>query len=178
MPVHPLTQLAPRADDGSVNVVIETPRGSVHKLSFDDERGVFVLKKALPAGLAFPFDFGFVPQTRAGDGDPIDVLVLLDGATPPGVLVEARLVGVIEVEQRDANEGGAWQRNDRLLAVGALSRTFGRVRDVDQLPRELVDDIERFFVTYSTALGKELRVLGRGGAARANALLDEAIARR
>jgi inorganic pyrophosphatase len=174
---HPLTRLSPRSDDGSVNVVIETPRGSVHKLSFDDERGVFVLKKALPAGLAFPFDFGFVPQTLAGDGDPIDVLVLLDGATPPGVLVEARLVGAIELEQRDPKKGRTWQRNDRLLAVGALSRTFGRVRALEQLPRELVDDVERFFVTYSTALGKELRVLGRAGAERANALLDEAAAR-
>ena len=172
---HPLLRLAPRDDDGNVNVVVETPRGSVHKLAFDDERGVFVLKKALPAGMTFPFDFGFVPQTKAGDGDPLDVLVLLDGATPPGVLVASRLVGVIEAEQR--GEGKAPVRNDRLIAVGVLSRLFGRVRTLDQLPRELVDDLERFFVGYATALGKDFRPLGRAGAERANALLDEAIAR-
>ena len=86
-PTHPLLRLAPRGDDGVVHVVVETPRGSAHKLTFDAERGVFVLKKALPAGMVFPFDFGFVPGTRGGDGDPLDVLVLLDGTTPPGVLV-------------------------------------------------------------------------------------------
>jgi inorganic pyrophosphatase len=174
-PSHPLLQLAPRADDGTVNVVIETPAGSVHKLSFDDERGVFVLKKTLPVGMTFPHDFGFVPRTKAGDGDPLDVLVLHDGPTPPGVVVEARLVGVIEAEQRTGD--GSVQRNDRLIAVGIRSRTFGRVRRLDQLPRELIDDLERFFVTYSTALGKDFRALGRGGPERADARLDEAIGR-
>lgn len=172
---HPLLDLPTRGDDGTVHVVIETPRGSVHKLGFDVTRGIFVLKKALPAGMAFPFDFGFVPGTRAGDGDPVDVLVLLDGPTPPGVLVEARLVGVIEAEQRGAD--GEMERNDRLVAVGLLSRTFGRVRALSQLPLELVDDVERFFVAYSTALGKDFRALGRAGAARADALLDEATRR-
>ena len=148
----------------------------MHKLSFDDEREVFVLKKSLPVGMTFPHDFGFVPRTKAGDGDPIDVLVLHDGPTPPGVVVEARLVGVIEAEQRE--EGGPPERNDRLIAVGVKSRTFGRVHELTQLPRELVDDLERFFVSYSTALGKELRPLGRAGAERAEALLDEAVAER
>jgi inorganic pyrophosphatase len=173
---HPLSRLSPRDDDGNVNVVVETPRGSVHKLAFDDERGVFVLKKVLPAGMTFPFDFGFVPKTKAGDGDPLDVLVLLDGATPPGVLVASRLVGAIEAEQREEGKGPV--RNDRLVAVGVKSRLFGRVHNLAQLPRELVDDLERFFVGYATALGKDLRPLGRAGAVRANALLDEAIARR
>jgi inorganic pyrophosphatase len=176
MPFRPLTQIDPRDDEGNVNVVVETPRGSVHKLAFDDERGVFVLKKALPVGMTFPFDFGFVPRTKAGDGDPIDVLVLLDGATPPGVLVATRLVGVIEAEQREEGKGPV--RNDRLVGVGVLSRLFGRVRSLDQLPRELVDDLERFFVGYATALGKDFRPLGRAGAERANALLDEAAAAR
>src|SRR4051812_5075636 len=97
---HPICRLPPRDDDGNVNVVVETPRGSVHKLSYDDERDVFVLKKSLPLGMSFPFDFGFVPGTKAGDGDPLDVLLLLDGATPPGVLVASRLVGAIEAEQK------------------------------------------------------------------------------
>jgi inorganic pyrophosphatase len=173
MAEHPLLRLPPRGDDGTVHVVIETPRGSVHKLGFDAERGVFVLKKVLPVGMTFPFDFGFVPGTRAGDGDPLDVLVLLDGVTPPGVLVEARLVGAIEAEQREGDR--PFERNDRLVAVGLLSRTFGHVRTLDQLPRELVDDVERFFVGYSTALGKDFRALGRADAARADALLDEAV---
>jgi inorganic pyrophosphatase len=170
---HPIRRLPPRGGDDAVHVVIETPRGSAHKLSFDGERGVFVLKKALPLGMTFPFDFGFVPGTKAGDGDPLDVLVLLDGATPPGVLVEARLVGAIEAEQRSGDEEP--ERNDRVVAVGTHSRTFGRVRALAQLPPELVDDIERFFVVYSNALGKDFRALGRAGPDRAEALLDEAV---
>jgi inorganic pyrophosphatase len=174
-PTHPLLRLPPRDDDGNLHVVIETPRGSVHKLAFDPERELFVLKKAMPAGMAFPFDFGFVPGTRAGDGDPLDVLVLLDGATPPGVLVEARLVGAIEAEQR--NEEGETERNDRLVAVGLKSRTFGRVRALSQLPRDLVDDVERFFVVYAEALGKPLTPIGRAAAQRANTLVDAASTR-
>jgi len=174
MTEHPLLRLPPRDEDGHVNVVVETPRGSVHKLTFDAERGVMVLKKALPAGLAFPFEFGFVPRTVADDGDPVDVVVLLDGAVPPAVVVAARLVGVIEAEQR---RDGETQRNDRLVAVGVLSRRFGEVREVDELPSALLDDLSRFFAAYTTALGTDFRVLGRSGVERANALLDAAIAR-
>jgi inorganic pyrophosphatase len=173
MATNPLLRLAARDDDGNVRVVIETPRHSVHKLSLDEELGVFVLKKALPVGLAFPYDFGFVPGTKAGDGDPLDVVVLLDGPTPPGVVVETRLVGVIEAEQRE--EGNAKpERNDRVIGVGVRSRTFGRVHDIEQLPPELVEDLERFFVSYSTALGKDYRVLARAGADRAESLLAKA----
>ncbi len=174
-PAHPLLRLAPRDDGGHVNVVVETPRGSVHKISLDAERGVFVLKKVLPLGLAFPFEFGFVPGTRAGDGDPLDVLLLLDGPLPPGVVVQTRLVGAIELET--TSDDGAPQRNDRLVGVGVLSRTFARVHDVEQLPPELLDDVQRFLVAYPTALGTHVTLLGRADAARASGLLDEAIAR-
>src|SRR5437763_1199697 len=120
-------------------------------------------------GMRFPYDFGFVPRTKAGDGDPLDVVVLNDGPTYPGVLVETRLVGVIEAEQREKD--GPVVRNDRLVGVGVRSRTFGRVRTLAQLPRELVEDFERLFVAYSTALGKDFRAgpfrgRARGGAAR------------
>ena len=83
-------------------VVIETPKGSPNKLAFEPRFGTFVLKIVLPAGAVFPFDFGFVPSTRAEDGDPVDVLVLMDAPVFPGCVVPSRLVGVIDAEQPKA----------------------------------------------------------------------------
>lgn len=171
----PIYSLPPRADSGDAHVVIETPKGSRNKLTYDPERRLFRMKKVLPAGMSFPFDFGFVPSTIGGDGDPIDVLVLMDAPTYPGVLVEARLVGVIEAQQRERD--GRVQRNDRLIAVARVSRAHQRVRTLDDVPQETVDEIEHFFVSYNAAAGKEFRPTGRQGPERAAALLDEAAAR-
>ena len=120
---HPATKLPPRPDDADdpavVHVVVETPQGSVHKLALDEERGLFLLKRALPLGMAFPYDFGFVPSTLGDDGGPLDVMVLLDGPTAPRSARPARLIGAIEAEQHEGEEMP--QRNDRLLAVSPLS---------------------------------------------------------
>jgi inorganic pyrophosphatase len=76
-----------------LNVIVETPRGSRNKFTYERDLGVFRLGKQLPAGAVFPYDFGFIPSTRAGDGDPLDALVLLDTPTFPGCLVRSRLLG-------------------------------------------------------------------------------------
>lgn len=86
---------------GLIQVIIETPASSRNKFSFDPEQEIFALKKVIPAGMVFPYDFGFLPQTLAPDGDPIDVLLLMDEPTFPGCTVKARLIGVIEGEQVD-----------------------------------------------------------------------------
>ena len=83
----------PKTDDGVALIVIETPRGSGNKLTYDPELGAFKLDRVLPAGMTFPFDFGFLPQTIADDGDPLDVIVLLDSPAYPGCVVPSRLVG-------------------------------------------------------------------------------------
>src|SRR3979409_2731360 len=83
-------------DDGIFQVVVETPKDSRNKYAFDPERKVFELKKVLPAGMAFPYDFGFIPRTKAEDGDPVDVLVLMDEPAFPGVVLKCRLIGIIE----------------------------------------------------------------------------------
>lgn len=176
-PTHPITRLparpAPSDDPALVHVVIESPQGSPHKLAFDEERGLFVLKRALPLGMVFPHDFGFVPGTRGGDGAPLDVLVLLDGPTAPGVLVEARLVGVIEGEQHEGD--AAPRRNDRLLAVSPLSARLGEARALDEVGARTVEQIERFLVHYQAALGRTFTPTGRGDARAARTLVDEGI---
>ena len=83
-------------DDGELNVVVETPKGSRNKYNYDEKLGLFKLGGVLPAGAFFPFDFGFVPATVGGDGDPLDVLVLMDEPAFTGCLVESRLLGVVE----------------------------------------------------------------------------------
>ncbi len=146
-------------------VVIESPRGSRLKLAWDPAWSTLVVKRVLPAGMVFPYDFGFVPGTRAEDGDPLDVLVLIDGSVPAGAVVLTRPIGVIEAEQRD--EGGAWVRNDRVLGVAACSDAQRSVSQLADLDRGLVDEIEAFFVDYHRVHGRELRPLHRRGAAAA-----------
>src|SRR5215469_4418352 len=81
------TKLKPMEKGDVVQVIIETPAGSRNKFSFDVEQGIFAHKKTLPAGMSFPYDFGFLPQTLAPDGDPIDVLLLMDEPAFPGISV-------------------------------------------------------------------------------------------
>jgi inorganic pyrophosphatase len=170
--LHDLPPRPPHADQPTlVHVVVETPRGSPNKVAWDPERGVMALTRILAAGMHFPCEFGFVPGTRAGDGDPIDALLLLDAPTAPGVLVEARLVGVLTGEQ---TRDGRTMRNDRLLAVSPLCPRLGRARTLDDVGAAWVDAIARFLDDYQRALGREFRVTGRGDAAEAARLVDEA----
>jgi len=163
----------PVTKDGLVVVVVETPRGSGNKLKYDTSLGVYRLDRVLPVGLAFPFDFGFIPRTLAEDGDPIDAIVLLDSPVHPGCVVLARLLGILQVEQRDGGVG-KWKRNDRIVAVpgGPKGHASHRaLRDVD--PFEL-DAMEAFFRTYHALEGDGFRVTGRGGIRAAEAALRRA----
>jgi len=169
-----LDRLEPFADD-CVMVVIETPKGSPNKLAFDPRYGTFVLKGVLPAGAVFPFDFGFVPSTRAPDGDPIDVLVLMDAPVFPGCVVPSRLVGVIEADQ---TENGKTERNDRLLAVAANSAAHRSIRELRDLSADLVTQIEHFFKSYNENKGKRFEVKGKAGKKRAQALVKAALTKR
>lgn len=142
-------------------VVVETPRGSGNKIKFDPELGVYRVDRVLPAGMTFPFDFGFIPQTVADDGDPLDTIVLLDSPAYPGCVVKARLVGNLEAEQREKN--GRWERNDRLLAVAEASRAHASVQSIRDLDGFLLESIGAFFADYHRLDGEEFRVTRRGG---------------
>jgi inorganic pyrophosphatase len=166
-----LDRLAPFEED-CVLVVIETPKGSPNKLAFEPRYGTFVLKGVLPAGAVFPFDFGFVPSTRAEDGDPLDVLVLMDAPVFPGCVVPSRLIGAIEAEQ---TEDGATERNDRLLAVAANSAAHRSIRTLNDLSDDLIAQIEHFFASYNEMKGKRFEVKGRAGRKRALALVTAAV---
>src|SRR5207248_11642367 len=93
-----IASLEPR-EGTLLNVVIETPRDCRNKYKYDEQYGLFKIRKVLPAGSAFPYDFGFIPNTLADDGDPLDVLLLMDEPAYPGCLIQARVLGLIEAEQ-------------------------------------------------------------------------------
>jgi inorganic pyrophosphatase len=155
-----------------IHVVVETPKGSRNKVAFDPELEVFMLKGVLPEGHSFPYDFGFVPSTKAEDGDPLDVLLLLDAPTFAGCVVEARVLGALEVEQRETD--GTVQRNDRLLAVAANSRQHKSLRTITDLSADMLHEIEHFFHSYNEVKGGEIKVLRRVGPERAHELLTQA----
>ena len=160
-------------EDGCLNVVIETPKGSRNKFGFDAELGLFRLKAVLPEGSSFPFDFGFIPSTLGEDGDPLDVLVLLDTPLPMGCLLQARPLGVIEAEQ--VEEDGTTERNDRLLAVATRARTHVSVHDLGDLRPGLLEEVEAFFAHYNMLSGREFKPLGRGGPDRARDLIKRSL---
>lgn len=156
------SQLKPLDPDDKkmLRVVIETPKGSRNKFAFDPKQHIFELKKVLPAGMTFPYDFGFVPSTQADDGDPVDVLVLMDEPAFPGCVLKCRPIGVIEGEQGKKKDK---ERNDRIIAVEQGAHSWADVKTVDDLGDEFCQELEQFFVNYHKLTGKEYRVLDMKG---------------
>ena len=151
-------------DKKTIQVVIETPKGSRNKYAFDSEARIFRLKRVLPAGMTFPYDFGFVPSTRAEDGDPLDVLVLMDEPAFPGCLLECRLIGVIEGEEE---KKGKKERNDRLVAIERANHSFADIHRMKDLGGQFLRELEEFFVNYHDLHGERYRVLKVRGEAEA-----------
>jgi inorganic pyrophosphatase len=159
-----------------VNAVIETPRGSRNKLSFDHRCNLFKLSTMLPQGSTFPYDFGFVPSTLAPDGDPLDVLVLMEEPVPAGCLVEARVIGVIEAEQTETKKGKQKvTRNDRIVAVAEKSQAYGHLVSLKQMEARMLEQVQNFFIHYNQQHGKTFKVLSVGGPKRALKLVERSM---
>ena len=174
MAPHQPFDLPPFSSDTpeNVTVVIETSKGSRNKLGFDPEIGAMRLKHVLPEGASFPFDFGFIPRTRGGDGDPLDVLVFLDEPLPAGTVLDVRLIGVVEARQRDGDEV---VENNRYLGVPVAARSSTHVHTLDDLRPGLIDEVEAFFQHYNAQRGIDFVLLGRGGPKRAVALVRQGV---
>lgn len=141
-------------------VVVETPRGSRNKYKFDEQTGRMKLSKVMPEGMMFPYDFGFLPNTKSEDGDPLDVLTLSDEPTFPGCQIDCRLIGVIKANQR---ESGKETRNDRLIAVAAASVLYAGVQNISDLESVVLKQVEEFFVNYQKVRDIEFEILAREG---------------
>lgn len=166
--INALKSVPARAEDGTVNVFVETPTGSRHKYDLD-QHGLFRIGIELPQGTSFPFSFGFVPNTRAEDGDALDVILLTDGVVPAGALIMARLIGVLKMEN---DEDGQMVRNDRVVAVAAMSRIFQNIKTLEDTRDGFAWDIENFFESYNRMIGRPFKIVGRGDQSDAMAMLE------
>lgn len=155
----------------ALNIIVETPKNDRIKYKYNEKYGMFQFDKTLPYGFSFPFEFGFVPSTTGGDGDPLDVLVLSDESTFPGCLVLGQVLGVLQAEQR---EGKKVNRNDRLVAIPLSVKTQEPMTPTRMLDKALISDITKFFISYNEMQGKKFKSLGFGSRERALQLVEEA----
>jgi inorganic pyrophosphatase len=152
-----------------VSVIVESPRGSTHKYDYQPQLHRFKLKKILPIGMSFPFDFGFIPDTKGEDGDPLDVIVISEITAIQGSVIDCRIIGAIKAEQTERD--GSAMENDRFLAVPEVSQIFSNVRTIKDLPEEVIGQLENFFRNYNEQAGKKFKVTGRLSARQAAQLL-------
>ncbi|AAM02663.1 Inorganic pyrophosphatase [Methanopyrus kandleri AV19] len=151
-----------------VYAVIEIPRGSRNKYEYDEERGFFKLDRVLYSPFHYPLDYGFIPRTLYDDGDPLDILVIMQDPTFPGCVIEARPIGLMKMLD-DSDQ------DDKVLAVPTEDPRFKDVKDLDDVPKHLLDEIAHMFSEYKRLEGKETEVLGWEGADAAKEAIVHAI---
>ncbi|KAF5035711.1 Inorganic pyrophosphatase [anaerobic digester metagenome] len=140
----------------AVYAVIEIPRGSRNKYEYDKEKEAFILDRVLYSPVHYPAEYGIIPKTLWDDGDPMDILVLMDQPTFPGCIIETRPVGVMKMIDTGEND-------DKILGVPVDDPRFKDVFDIEDLPEHLLDEIQHFFVEYKKLQGKKTEVLGWEG---------------
>jgi inorganic pyrophosphatase len=171
-----LEQLPNKFDykERTCRAIIETPKGRRSKFKYDPSSGLFSLSKVLPQGFTFPVDFGFIPSTKGEDGDPLDIIVLMDEPTHVGCMLDIRLIGAVKVMQSD---GGKQVRNDRLLAAAQQSVEYADTEAIQELPKSFIQQLSEFLGLYNKNSEKRDAVEGIEGPDAAVSLVQEAIAR-
>ena len=151
----------------TVEVIIEIPQGSRNKYEYDHARGVIRLDRVLHSSVHYPTDYGFIPNTLSGDGDPLDVLVVVYAPTFPRCYLQARYIGVLRMR----DEKGV---DEKILAVPQGDPRFDEVRDLDGLSSHFLREIENFFATYKLLEEEETELLGWDGKEAAARIIEEA----
>jgi inorganic pyrophosphatase len=174
--MHDISQLPHQLDTKKreCKAIMETPKGRRNKFKYEPESGLFSLSNLLPQGFSFPFDFGFIPSTLAEDGDALDVIVLMDEPAHVGCLLQVRLVGVVEIVQKEDRKES---KNDRIIAVAVRSVDYADVKSISELPRSLVEQVKEFLELYNKNSAKQDEVKGVAGPERAIELVEAAIRR-
>jgi inorganic pyrophosphatase len=168
-----LTSLPAFDGDKALRVVVESPRGSALKLEYAPEHGLFTVARSLPLGMVYPFDWGFIPGTLAADGDPVDALALHPTPSYPGVVLPCRLLGMVEVTQKDGR--GKSQVNNRLIATPAWHDALQTVEDARKLPASIRDEIEQFFVSVTALTDKQVKIKGWANSRKALQFLQSCL---
>lgn len=164
-----------RLDIGSdspsvVTAVIEIPKGSTNKYEYDKKRHVFTLDRNLYSPVHYPQDYGFIPQTLAEDGDPLDILVLGETPTFPGCVYDAQPIGLFRMLDQGVND-------EKVLAIATGNPRFRGTTDYSKVQPHILKEIEHFFAIYKALEGKQTNVLGWGSVDEAKRLINECHAR-
>lgn len=148
------------------NVIIEIPRFSTNKYEMDPDLGVMRLDRVLYSPLFYPWDYGFIPQTKYLDGDPVDCLVLISHGTYPGIVVDAKPIGVLEMI-----DGGL--PDEKILCVASKDPRFGNRDSMEKIHQHTLDEIVHFFEVYKTLEQKSVEIFGWKGRDEALAIVDK-----
>lgn len=148
-----ISRIPAQSKPGILNVLIEIPAGSKNKYEFDKELQAFALDRVLYSSVQYPYDYGFVPNTLADDGDPLDGMVLMDQPTFPGCVIAARPIGMLEMI-----DGG--DRDEKILCVPAADPRYANVKSLKDVAPHRLDEIAEFFKTYKNLEKKVTEILG------------------
>jgi inorganic pyrophosphatase len=157
----------------SFDVVVETPKGSAEKYDYIPNTPFFKMSKILPSGMVFPYDFGFIPKTKGEDGDPLDVIIISEFNSFPGVIIECRIIGGMKAEQSKGEDSKEMIRNDRFIAIPKCSNIFQDVHEVKDLPKQVMKELEAFFVEYNKLEGKKFKALNTMNAKASISQIDK-----
>lgn len=148
-----LSRIPAQPKIGIINVLIEIPGGSKNKYEFDKEMNAFILDRVLFSSVKYPYDYGFVPNTLADDGDPLDGMVMIDEPTFPGCVIAARPICMLEMI-----DGG--DRDEKILCVPAEDPRYDHVKSMKDVAPHRLEEIAEFFRSYKNLEKKETNILG------------------
>ena len=149
-----------------VNAIIEIPRGETNKYEYDKRLKIFRLDRNLYSPVHYPGDYGFIPSTLSLDGDPLDVLVMVDAPSFPGCLMTVRPIGVLEMTDQG-------KLDEKILAVGINNPLYSDLRDYGDVYPHLIREIEHFFSIYKELEAKRTQIVGWQAAEKARAVVHE-----
>lgn len=163
-----LSRIPAQPKPGLINVLIEIPKGSKNKYEFDKDMNAFALDRVLYASVQYPYDYGFVPNTLADDGDPLDGMVIMDQPTFPGCVIAARPIGMLEMV-----DGG--DRDEKILCVPDKDPRYTQVKSLADIAPHRLDEIAEFFKTYKNLEKKVTEILGWKDVDQVAPLVEECI---
>ncbi|NQV90960.1 inorganic diphosphatase [Candidatus Woesearchaeota archaeon] len=163
-----LMRNVPPGTENEINVIIEIPKGSRNKYEYDKKNGVFVFDRILFSPFHYPADYGFVPQTHCEDGDPLDAYVLMREPTFPGIMIKSRPVAVMHM-----NDSG--EEDNKLICVPIDDPFYEDVKNLEDLPKHLLKEIQHFMERYKDLQGKKVKVDGFKGVKEAKAEFKKSV---
>ncbi len=163
-----LSRIPAQPKPGLVNILIEIPGGSKNKYEFDKELQAFALDRVLYSSVRYPYDYGFVPNTLADDGDPLDGMVIMDEPTFPGCIIAARPIGMLEMID-------SGDRDEKILCVADKDPRYAHVKSIKDLAPHRLEEIAEFFRTYKNLEKKVTEILGWQDVDRVVPLVEKCI---